>query len=290
MNLTRELDLAAAPSDTVRAHVIEALAVFAQVAQLPVLQGLTAAAMPDMAGNPHWRAPDAWRERYLAYFAMYSDPDQGVDRDLAPRYCNEYWQSLTDAQRQQRYDNPALGKEDAMLDAKTINEAGIEGAPTVSTAPPAPAALYPSPALLFDGTVASASAITRWANQFPELAEGEPNASYITMDGVDTTDDLLIAVGDENVPVPVGAWVLRANNDFLILVPPAPAAEDLIEKPGDTLADNVRHLLSNCPHTVRDLSGERTGMRGREDLIGSLAITFVGMQGKLARTGGVPGG
>lgn len=63
----------------------------------------------------------------------------------------------------------------------------------------------------------------------------------------------------------------------------APAGEgDETNKPGDTLEDNVRYLLDQCPHSVRDQSGERTGMRGREDLAGSLAITFLGMQHKLA--------
>jgi hypothetical protein len=45
----------------------------------------------------------------------------------------------------------------------------------------------------------------------------------------------------------------------------------------------VRYLLDNCPHTVRDMSGQRTGTRGQEDLVGSLSITFLGMQTRLAQ-------
>lgn len=37
---------------------------------------------------------------------------------------------------------------------------------------------------------------------------------------------------------------------------------------------------------MRDISGERTGMRGREDLVGSLCITFLGMQGDLTKLRG----
>jgi hypothetical protein len=54
-------------------------------------------------------------------------------------------------------------------------------------------------------------------------------------------------------------------------------AADGAASPND-LEANVRSLLDGCPFTVRDLSGDRTGMRGREDLAGSLAITFLGMQ------------
>jgi hypothetical protein len=71
-------------------------------------------------------------------------------------------------------------------------------------------------------------------------------------------------------------------------VPVQAAPSDLPNTPGDTLEDNVSHLLDKCPYTVRDMSGERTGMRGREDLAGSLAITFLGMQGDLAKRASSP--
>lgn len=52
--------------------------------------------------------------------------------------------------------------------------------------------------------------------------------------------------------------------------------------PGGTLEDNVKCLLDQCRLTVRDMSGERTGSRGVEDLAGSLSITFLGMQRRLS--------
>ena len=82
----------------------------------------------------------------------------------------------------------------------------------------------------FNGDRASASAITTWANSFPELDEGEPNASYITTDGSDVVTDLLLAVDDEDMPVQVGDYVAREDGKFCILraalasQPPAVAA------------------------------------------------------------------
>lgn len=49
----------------------------------------------------------------------------------------------------------------------------------------------------------------------------------------------------------------------------------------EQLEKNVRVLLDGCPYTVRDMSGDFTGMRGREYLPGSLGITFLGMQQRL---------
>ena len=51
--------------------------------------------------------------------------------------------------------------------------------------------------------------------------------------------------------------------------------------PIDSLEDNVAYLLDRCPYTVRDMSGERTGARWKEDLVGSLVITFMGMENRL---------
>lgn len=50
----------------------------------------------------------------------------------------------------------------------------------------------------------------------------------------------------------------------------------------NSLEANVRWLLDHCPFTVRDLSGGDTGPRGQENLIGTLAITFLGMQKDLS--------
>lgn len=69
----------------------------------------------------------------------------------------------------------------------------------------------------FNGDRASASAITTWANSFPELDEGEPNASYITTDGSDVVTDLMLAVDDEDMPVQVGDYVAREGSKFCIL-------------------------------------------------------------------------
>lgn len=171
--------------------------------------------------------------------------------------------------------------------------------PAMSNPPGCLAAVdVPCQAMLFTGSVASAIAITTWANSFPELVEEEPNASCCFHDGIATTDDLLIAVGDENVPVPVGAWVIYANGFQILEGAPRPLLEKtptlrelaggvmLVEKPGDTLIDNVTALLDACPYTVRDVSGERTKIRGQEDLIGSLAITFMAMQNRLSEGNG----
>ena len=60
------------------------------------------------------------------------------------------------------------------------------------------------------------------------------------------------------------------------------AALEAMEAGGDTLADNVMYLLNQCPYAVRDYSGDRTGSRAKEDIAGSLSITFLGMQHRLA--------
>ena len=49
----------------------------------------------------------------------------------------------------------------------------------------------------------------------------------------------------------------------------------------DTLEANVKYLLDKCPFTVRCREGG-----GPEDLIGSLAITFIGMQDRFMRAQG----
>lgn len=63
---------------------------------------------------------------------------------------------------------------------------------------------------------------------------------------------------------------------------PRKSGDNLLMIPGDTLEDNVRSLLSTSQFTVKDLSGERTGSRAEEDLIGSLCLTFMKME-SLAR-------
>jgi hypothetical protein len=109
----------------------------------------------------------------------------------------------------------------------------------------------PAPTVLrFNGDTASASAIASWANSFPELDEGEPNASYITTDGSDVVDDLLLAVDNENERLLVGDYVTREGDKFLILraatqpsaAPAEPTATDFIchlidSHEGETVAE-----------------------------------------------------
>ncbi len=73
------------------------------------------------------------------------------------------------------------------------------------------------PVFRFNGDRASASSITAWANSFEFLDPGEPNASFITMDGKDAVTDLLLAVDDEDEPVMVGDYVTREDGEFKIL-------------------------------------------------------------------------
>lgn len=80
-----------------------------------------------------------------------------------------------------------------------------------------PIAQDAEPVFRFNGDRASAEAITRWANSFDYLEPGEPNASYITMDGKDAVNDFLLAVGDENAPVKFGDYVTREDGEFKIL-------------------------------------------------------------------------
>ena len=63
----------------------------------------------------------------------------------------------------------------------------------------------------------------------------------------------------------------------------ADLTEELRENDPDSLLSNVKYLLDKCPYTVRDMSGERTGIRYKEDIAGSLAITFLGMQHRLEK-------
>lgn len=51
----------------------------------------------------------------------------------------------------------------------------------------------------------------------------------------------------------------------------------------DEVDANLRYLLDNCPYAVRDMSGEVTGIRGKEHVLGSLVLTFMGMQDRLRK-------
>lgn len=119
-NIIAGLELAKAPTDTVRAFVLDALADYAKATGLSELGKAAREARP--AAHP-FRPPKEWREKYLETFAQIADPDCGVDPDEGPRYCVEYWQSLTDSQRQQRLAEPWLGEEDGQKDADALNAA-----------------------------------------------------------------------------------------------------------------------------------------------------------------------
>lgn len=114
------LRLDAAPSDTDRAQLLEALKAYADAAGMPALKEAAHAALP--AAHP-FRPPKQWKLHYLAEFEQIADPDCGVDPDEGKRYCREYWQSLTDEQRQERLADPQLGREDGQKDADALNEA-----------------------------------------------------------------------------------------------------------------------------------------------------------------------
>jgi hypothetical protein len=116
------LDLAAAPSDTDRARVLEALLHYAQATHNDALAEAARQAMP--AAHP-FRPPPAWRERYLDAFRATADSERGVDPDAdCERCCGEYWRDiLTDAQRAQRLARPEMGADDGARDAQQLNEA-----------------------------------------------------------------------------------------------------------------------------------------------------------------------
>jgi hypothetical protein len=119
--LIAALKLDAAPSDTARASVLEALKVYGQESGQPALVEAAQAAMPQ--AHP-WEAPAEWRGFYLDHFRMTADTECGVDPDEAERYCGEYWSmNLTDAQRQERLANPRLGERDGEQDAQNLNDA-----------------------------------------------------------------------------------------------------------------------------------------------------------------------
>lgn len=119
-NIIAGLELGKAPTDTVRASVLDALVSYAKATGLPELGKAAREARP--AAHP-FRPPKEWRERYLAAFAESADPDCGVDPDEGPRYCVEYWQGLTDSQRRQRLAEPWLGEDDGQKDADDLNAA-----------------------------------------------------------------------------------------------------------------------------------------------------------------------
>lgn len=113
------LDLPRAPSDTTRAMVLHALIEYGQAIQNPALAEAAKAAMPK--AHP-FRPPKAWKDQYLDAFRCTADEECGVDPYEGPRYCAEYWSSLTDADRAARLADPSLGFQDGLKDATDLNE------------------------------------------------------------------------------------------------------------------------------------------------------------------------
>lgn len=114
------LDLTRAPSDAVRAQLLHALVQYGQAVGDAALADAARAAKP--AVDP-FKPPQEWKAFYLDTFSSTADPDCSVDPDEGPRYCVEYWQSLTDAQRAERLACPNLGRQDGIDDAEALNEA-----------------------------------------------------------------------------------------------------------------------------------------------------------------------
>lgn len=114
------LRLDRAPSDTVRAAVLDAIAECAQQTGLADLRREALRARP--AAHP-LIPPREWADYYRDAFVMTADTECGVDPDEAPRYCVEYWQSFTDAERHERLANPWMGGDDGRQDADNLNAA-----------------------------------------------------------------------------------------------------------------------------------------------------------------------
>lgn len=114
------LNLESADTDTVRACVLEALRAYGQATAQPALVDAAEAAMPK--AHP-WLPPAEWRRFYEDHFRIIADPECSVCPDEADRYCAEYWQCLTDAERQARLADPSLGEQDGEKDADNLNDA-----------------------------------------------------------------------------------------------------------------------------------------------------------------------
>lgn len=132
------------------------------------------------------------------------------------------------------------------------------------------------PVLRFNGDLFSASAIATWANGFPEVTEGEPNASYITTDGEDTAKDLLLAIDDEDTRVQVGDFVIRMGGTFRILRLAQASDADGTANSRPSLASNWvwRHVKSGGEYELIGNAKVQTDVR-----LGDLDEVYV-YQGK----------
>lgn len=109
-----------AKSDTAKARVLASIRSFAESIGDDALAAEARALMP--AADP-FSPPVAWRDNYYESFSVTADEECNVDIDDMPRYCIEYWRSMTDAERNARLENPAMGRGDGIKDAEALNEA-----------------------------------------------------------------------------------------------------------------------------------------------------------------------
>lgn len=114
------LGFALAKSDAAKAMLLSAIIDFGRNNDIPGLVDEAQALMPP--AHP-FKAPEAWREQYDSGFTEVADEERGVYRDDMRRYGTEYWQALTDLQRQERLEKPALGYTDGREDAGNLNDA-----------------------------------------------------------------------------------------------------------------------------------------------------------------------
>ena len=109
-----------APSDSVKAVLLDALIEFARAVKDTELEDQAQALMPK--AHPH-RVDEAWGERYADGFYMTADEECGVHTGEMHRFREEYWMFKDDAWRQERLQNPALGFQDGVDDAQMLNDA-----------------------------------------------------------------------------------------------------------------------------------------------------------------------
>ncbi|MGF6996858.1 hypothetical protein [Paraburkholderia sp. GAS32] len=114
----RALGLERAKSDADRARVLGAIRRFAESIGDAALVAEVQAVMP--AANP-FVPPETWRVKYEEGFAVEADEGRGTYIEESERYAIEYWQMLSDAERQTRIEAPSLGYDDGRKDADGLN-------------------------------------------------------------------------------------------------------------------------------------------------------------------------